>query len=113
MTVTIGRRNFLATLGAAAAWPPAARAQQADRVRRIGVIMNYAENDPEGQVRLSALRDALRKFGWAEGSAKSARPPRQPLVHWPYAPYSRQPSEGRMTQNITPLFGPTCLGAQT
>jgi putative ABC transport system substrate-binding protein len=62
------RREFIALLGGAAAWPPAARAQQGERVRRIGVIMNYAENDPEGQVRFSALRDALRKLGWVDSS---------------------------------------------
>jgi hypothetical protein len=67
----VRRRAFITLLGgAAAAWPLAARAQQSERVRRIGVIMNYAENDPEGQIRLSALRDAFRKLGWTEGNSR-------------------------------------------
>jgi putative tryptophan/tyrosine transport system substrate-binding protein len=65
----VKRRAFITLLGgAAAAWPLAARAQQREHMRRIGVIMNYAETDPEGQVRLSALREGLRKLGWADGS---------------------------------------------
>jgi putative tryptophan/tyrosine transport system substrate-binding protein len=59
------RRKFLGVLGAVAAWPVAARAQV---VRRIGVIMTYAEVDPEGQSRLSAFRDKLHKLGWTAGS---------------------------------------------
>jgi putative ABC transport system substrate-binding protein len=63
------RRAFITLLGGAAAtWPLAARAQERARVRRIGVIMVYAEADPEGQARLSALRDKLSKLGWTEGS---------------------------------------------
>jgi len=48
-------------------WPLAARAQERDRIRRLGVIMNYAEIDPEGQARFSALRQQLHKSGWTEG----------------------------------------------
>jgi putative ABC transport system substrate-binding protein len=64
------RRALLLALGGAAlAWPLAARAQQpGERVRRIGVIMNYSDTDPEGQIRFSALREGLRKLGWVEGS---------------------------------------------
>jgi putative ABC transport system substrate-binding protein len=61
------RRDFITLLGGAAAWPFAARAQQDERVRRIGVLMNLAESDPEGQARLAALRDGLAKLGWTEG----------------------------------------------
>jgi putative tryptophan/tyrosine transport system substrate-binding protein len=62
------RREFITLLGGGtAAWPLAARAQQADRVRRIGVLMLYPENDPEGQLRATALRNGLQKRGWAVG----------------------------------------------
>src|SRR6185369_2373242 len=62
------RREFIGLLsGAAFAWPLAARAQQADRVRRIGVLMGYAEDDPETKARLAAFRQRLEKRGWSEG----------------------------------------------
>jgi putative tryptophan/tyrosine transport system substrate-binding protein len=61
------RRDFMTLLGGAAAWPLAAHAQQADRVRRIGVLMGYAEDDPETKVRLAAFRQRLEKRGWSEG----------------------------------------------
>jgi len=67
MASYIERRKFLATLGGAAAWPLAARAQQPDRVRRIGVLINTADNDPDAVARLSAFKKALRKLGWDEG----------------------------------------------
>jgi putative tryptophan/tyrosine transport system substrate-binding protein len=63
----MNRREFITLLGGAAAWPLAARAQQPDRVRRIGVLMGYPESDPEAQVFITAFRDGLRKFGWTEG----------------------------------------------
>jgi putative ABC transport system substrate-binding protein len=62
------RREFITLLGsAAAAWPLAARAQQPERMRRIGVLMPYAENDPEAQTRLTAFRNAFLPLGWTEG----------------------------------------------
>jgi putative ABC transport system substrate-binding protein len=68
MTVTIGRRELLASLGgAAAAWPLAARAQQRERMRRIGVLMNVAADDAEGQARLAAFLQGLQETGWAVG----------------------------------------------
>ena len=68
MTVTIGRRELLAALGgAAAAWPLAARAQQPDRIRRVGVLMPLAENDPDAQGNVTAFREALQKLGWTDG----------------------------------------------
>ena len=60
------RRDFLTLLGgAASAWPLAARAQQGERVRRIGVLMNLAENQ-QGQARITAFRQALEQFGWTD-----------------------------------------------
>ena len=66
--MSIGRREFIAGLGgAAAAWPLAARAQQGNRVRRIGVLMPYDENDPVVKPRLSAFTQALADLGWTGG----------------------------------------------
>src|SRR6516225_10785335 len=67
MTATIARRAFIAALGGAAAWPLAAHAQQGDRMRRIGVLMPYDENDPEWKTRFSAFTQALADLGWADG----------------------------------------------
>ena len=63
------RREFIQLLGGgAAAWPLAARAQQAERMRRIGVVMGYAESDLNGQMQVTAFRQQLQKLGWVEGS---------------------------------------------
>ena len=62
------RREFIAGLGSAAAWPVAAGAQQRERVRRIGVVMAYAESDPNGQMQVAAFRQQLQKLGWLEGN---------------------------------------------
>ena len=61
------RREFITLLGGAAAWPLAARAQQGDRVRRIGVLLASEENDPMWKPRLSALTQALAGLGWTDG----------------------------------------------
>jgi putative ABC transport system substrate-binding protein len=61
------RRAFITLLGGAAAWPLAARAQQPERVWRIGVLNAYAETDPEGQAQVGAFREALQKLGWTDG----------------------------------------------
>jgi putative tryptophan/tyrosine transport system substrate-binding protein len=63
------RRRVLITLlgGVAAAWPLTARAQQADRMRRIGVLMNLASDDPEAQARIAAFRQELQQLGWTDG----------------------------------------------
>ena len=63
----IHRRNFIPLLGGAAAWPLAARAQQGNRVRRIGVLMPGDENEPVWKNRLSALTKALADMGWTDG----------------------------------------------
>ena len=63
------RREFITLLGGAAAtaWPLAALAQQPDKVRRIGVLMGFAESDPVAQAYSVAIRDELHKLGWIEG----------------------------------------------
>jgi putative ABC transport system substrate-binding protein len=61
------RREFITLVGGAAAWPLAARAQQGERMRRIGVLMPLAADDPVGQARIAALREGLEKLGWIEG----------------------------------------------
>jgi ABC-type uncharacterized transport system substrate-binding protein len=61
------RRAFISLLGSAAAWPLAARAQQPERMRRIGVLMNLATDDPEGQARFAAFLLGLRELGWSDG----------------------------------------------
>ena len=61
------RREFITLLGGATvAWPLAARAQQGDRMRLIGVLMGYAEVDSDAQAKLAAFREGLQKLGWAE-----------------------------------------------
>ena len=67
MASYIARRKFLATLGGAAAWPLAARAQQGERMRRIGVFLTISENDLETQRQLTAFRERLEQLGWADG----------------------------------------------
>jgi putative ABC transport system substrate-binding protein len=62
------RRDFITLLGGAAvAWPLAARAQQVERMRRVGVLMPSAEDDPEGQSRLRAFMQGLQQSGWTDG----------------------------------------------
>ena len=62
------RRNFIRLLGGAAvAWPFAARAQQSDRVRRIGVLMAATADDPDYQARIAAFQQGLQQLGWSDG----------------------------------------------
>ena len=61
------RREFIAGFAGAAAWPIVARAEQAERMRRIGVLMPLAGDDPEAQARLAAFSQELKHLGWAEG----------------------------------------------
>src|SRR5262249_55996712 len=63
----VKRGGFMAFVGGAAAWPLAARAQQAERMRRIGVLMNVAAADPDGQTQIAAFLQALQQLGWNEG----------------------------------------------
>ena len=61
------RREFIALAGGAVVWPRAARAQQREQIKRIGILHDYQEGDPEGRTQISALRDALSKLGWVDG----------------------------------------------
>jgi putative tryptophan/tyrosine transport system substrate-binding protein len=62
------RRNFIILVGgAAAAWPLGARAQQGERMQRVGVLLGLVANDPEGQARLARFQQALQQLGWIEG----------------------------------------------
>src|SRR5262245_42505853 len=68
MASHIERRKFLAALGGvAAAWPLAARAQQGERVRRVGVLMNLTADDPEASDRVTAFAQGLQQLGWTNG----------------------------------------------
>ena len=67
MSASMRRRDFITLLGGTAAWPLAAGAQQGDRVRRIGVLLGFDENDLVGKRRYSAFTQALTGLGWTDG----------------------------------------------
>ena len=60
------RREFISLVGGATAWPLAARGQQPDRMRRVGVLMPFAENDSDAQANIAAFRRALQVLGWTD-----------------------------------------------
>jgi ABC-type uncharacterized transport system substrate-binding protein len=66
------RRAVIRLLGGAVAWPLAARAQQSERVRRIGVLMGPAESDPQAQSEIAAFRQGLQKLGWTGSNVRIA-----------------------------------------
>jgi putative ABC transport system substrate-binding protein len=63
----VNRRDFITLLGSAAAWPLAARGQQGERMRRIGIVMPFAKGDSEGEARIRAFKQELAKLGWTDG----------------------------------------------
>ena len=68
------RREFITVLsGAAAVWPLAARAQQGERMRRLGVVMNLGSDDAEGQARNAAFLQGVQELGWTVGGPTSCR----------------------------------------
>ena len=67
MILRVTRREFVAGLGGAAAWPLVARAQQPERMRRIVILSAVAESDPREQAQLAVFRDVLRTRGWIDG----------------------------------------------
>ena len=77
------RRKFIGLVGGAAVgWPMLARGQQAGQMRRIGVLVGLAENDPEMKQRLAGFRQGLEKFGWSEGDNVE--------IHYRFAPAGAQ-----------------------
>jgi putative tryptophan/tyrosine transport system substrate-binding protein len=82
----VKRRAFITLLAGAAMWPLAARAQQRERIRRIGVLMATAGDDPESRKRLFALLQGLQQLGWVEG--------RNLRVHSRYRAVGRNPGRG-------------------
>ena len=73
MSICLRRREFIGLFGGAAAWPVAARAQQGDRIRRIGVLVPFDETDPWYKPRLSAFTQALADLGWTEGRNEACK----------------------------------------
>ena len=67
MVIDFGRRQFIFVLGGAIAWPLAARAQQAERTRQVGVLVPLAEDDPDMKADLVGFREGLARLGWSEG----------------------------------------------
>src|SRR5262245_10706866 len=67
MTAKMKRRQFITLLGSTATWPLAARAQQTERTRRIGVLVTFSQTDLEAQARITAMRLGLQALGWTEG----------------------------------------------
>ena len=66
----IRRREFIAGLSGTAVWPVAARAQLPDRMRRVGCLYAFAENDPETQARAAVFREGLAQLGWTERNVR-------------------------------------------
>jgi len=98
------RRDFITLLGgAAAAWPLAARAQQPERMRRVGVLMGLDAKDPEGRSEAGALKQGFQKLGWIEGRnlqfeyywsgvmPTAFKPPRKRLFQLPWRSLSLAP----------------------
>jgi putative tryptophan/tyrosine transport system substrate-binding protein len=92
----VNRREFIAGLGSATAWPLAVRAQQGERVRRVGLLMPFAEADQEAQARVQMFRQTLADLGWAEGRNLYID------VRWAGTDIARQRSQARELVALAP-----------
>jgi putative ABC transport system substrate-binding protein len=63
----VRRRDFITLLGGAAAWPLAARAQQSERTKHVGLLLSYVDGDPQWQRIVAAFRQRLQELGWVDG----------------------------------------------
>jgi putative tryptophan/tyrosine transport system substrate-binding protein len=99
------RREFITVLGGAATWPLAARAQQPGGLRRIGVLMGLAEDDPEMKARLSAFWQGLEKRGWSEG--------RNVSVDYRFAPASSDDQARVLAKELVALQPDVILAQST
>jgi putative tryptophan/tyrosine transport system substrate-binding protein len=102
------RREFIAFLGGVAAWSIAARAQQPERMRRVGVITALAEDDPEVKARLAAFRQELENRGWTEGRNLSIE------YRWTAADPARARAYAAELAALKPdviFAAPTCIAA--
>jgi hypothetical protein len=104
------RREFVTLLGgAAAAWPLLTRAQQTDRMRRIGVLLPYPKGDAQIQARVQAFRQELARLGWVRGQQCSIR---RALVHGKYGfgdSRCRDSGFGRVLRSVQRLFAESIL----
>jgi hypothetical protein len=101
MSAGMRRREFIAALGGAAVWPLAAWAQQGDRVRRIGVLMPFDENDSESKRRYSAFSQALADLGWTDGALA--------VYCAVYGQWKRAPGETLRVVVISETAAGTCI----
>src|SRR5215475_3961645 len=102
------RREFITLLGAAATtWPLAARAQQRERMRRIGVLIVYPQADREGQVRIAAFLDTLQRLGWTDG--RNVRVDYRWSVSDPAREKAAAAELVRSTPDVIVTSGPTML----
>ena len=91
----MNRREFIGALSGTVAWPLAARAQQTDRMRRIGVLVPYAEDDPDTKARLAGFQQGLERLGWWDG--------RNVQIHYRFAPAATRDQAGMYAKELLAL----------
>jgi putative tryptophan/tyrosine transport system substrate-binding protein len=92
----IGRRDFITLLGGTAAWPLAARAQQSQRMRRIGVLMSDRPDDTEARQRLAAFLQKMEQLGWTDGQNAQIH------THWGAGDVARIRSSAEQLATLAP-----------